>query len=301
MRFGRELIRSLQVVVCLTACAGLIGTVGCGSSGGGSPVTTAPARSTLDGNWLITGTLPFVNPLSFPSDHNAFGLAMTFSVEGKQLVGGGSVNMPCGAFITVGSSELVTGSIADDGTFSARAPALARSSSLQISGSIPATDAASWLGSYTFTSNNSTCPFTLSGPITATRIADVTGTFAGTTKLSISNGLSSPAITPVTITVSLQQGAMLPGTTQMDAELFGGTIRMQGGSCVTTGMATAVPAGGVLGAEFFVTFTMDDGSTVHLHGDAEDSAVSKLTVVGLFGTGGKCGSVSSEPFEIVRQ
>jgi hypothetical protein len=244
-----------------------------------------------------------VDPVNFGTPNNTFGLAMTFAVEGSQLVAGGTVNLPCGAFVSSGTGEVVTGVIASDGSFTAQtpvgsAPPLSTLSTLQIKGTVPAAGAASWAGSYTFTNANTFCPSTMSGPFTATRIADVTGTYSGSATLTPSTG--SPS-TPVTVSFALQQGALLSGTSQLDPELLTGTVQVKGSSCFSSGTVSSVPSGGVLGTEVVTTFTMDDGSSMNVLGDVENAQSAKISVHNMFATGGKCGLLSSGPFEIVRR
>jgi len=275
---------------------------GCGST----PVTTTgptPVPATLNGNWLLTGSLPFADPLGSGPPNSTFGLAMTFAVQGNQLVAADTVNMLCGAFVSSGSGGVVTGTIASDGSFTAQTAAGTplTLSTLQIKGTVPAAGATSWPGTYSFTTTNPSCPFTMTGLFTAVRIADVTGTYNGSTTLNPSTGATFTTPQPVTVSFTLQQGAVLTGSSQIDPEVLTGAVQVKGSSCFSSGTASSIAPGGVLGNEFITIFTMDDGSTVNLLADVENAQSTKASIRNLSGGGGKCGFFFTGPFEIVRQ
>lgn len=272
--------------------------VGCGSGSPASPV--AAAGSGLNGNWLITGTLPFSDPLNF--GNHAFGTSMTFTLVGNQFSAGGSENIPCSAGLVIGGGVVLTGTLAADGTLSAQSTqGAAPLPSLTLTGTGPAAGASNWTGTYTYTSTGGSCPLTVTGPFTAMRIADVTGTYAPAAPVQLTP--SSLGATPQTVTpaFSFVQGATLPGTTQFDPELLSGSVQIQGSSCFKSGAAAGVAGSGLLGSTFVTSFTLNDGSTVSFVGDIEDTGATRLVIHSLLFSGGACGTISSGPFELVKQ
>ena len=283
--------------------AALILLGGCGA-GTVSPVS-APVKTSaaaLNGNWLLVGTLPFADPLQ-PVGNNSLGLALTISSVGDSLVAGGSENVPCGLFTVGGAGSVVNGTVGSDGSFSLQPPASypPTLSALTIKGTLPAANATTWSGSYTFANNNTSCPLTQSGTLTATKIADLTGTYAGGTSVNFTGGSISSTPQPLTLTFSLQQGANLPGTAQFSAELLSGTVRIQGNPCFSSGTSAVAAGSGVLGTEFVTSFTLDDGSLLQLTGSIEDAATSKVNIRFLHGSGSKCGTFFGGPFRTIRQ
>jgi hypothetical protein len=275
----------------------LVGALGCGSGTPASPVTAA-AGSGLNGNWLITGTLPFIDPLNF--GNKAFGITMTFASTGNQITAGGTENVPCGNFI-VGGGTVLAGTLAADGTVSMQSTLGAPVPSLALTGKGPAAGASSWTGTYTYTSTNTSCPQTLTGPFTATRIADVTGTYAPAAPVQLMPASLGATPQPVTLTFSFVQGAMLPGTNQFDPELLSGSVQIQGSTCFKSGATASLLGSGLLGSNFVTSFALNDGSIMNFLGDIEDTGSTRLVVQGLFVSGGSCGTLSAQPFEVVKQ
>lgn len=240
---------------------------------------------------------------------------MTFSVVGDQIVGSGSVQIPCGqpaggglfsAF--VGGGVVLNGSIPKDGSFIAQTPASqpADLSTLQVQGSLPSSNASSWSGSYTFSSNDSGCPFNSSASFTAVRITDLTGTYIGSASLpaqTLSGDPASGSAQPASFTFSFQQGLTTPETQTVNEGMVNGSVQVQGASCFSSGQIQAQGQlqNRLLGTRFLVTFTMDDGSHLLLSANIEDNLSSKLGVISLLVEGGKCDGQSTEPFELSRQ
>jgi hypothetical protein len=274
---------------------------GCGASA--PTVTSAPAvasNSNLNGNWLLTGALPFSSPVG-PVSNNSFGVAATFQVIGNQIVISTSTNVPCGFFTSDGAGTVLTGTIASDGSFSAATPATTPSSlaTMQMTGAVPLSVGSSWKGTLNYANTSTSCAFAQAVSFTATPIANITGTYAGAATLSFES--LGAASQPVTFSFSLQQGATLPGTTTPDIQLLSGTVIVQGGSCFTSGTAAAGVGSGVLGTVFIEQFAMNDGATLNLIGNVQDASALKLAVTSVLSSGGKCGLVSTGPFALAKQ
>lgn len=254
---------------------------------------------------METGCWP-VNSRS--SGNNNFGLAMTFTVVGDQIAAGGSTQIPCGSSGSVGSGAVITGSAGADGSFSAQTSATQPADvlTLQIKGTVPSGSGSSWIGSYTFSNTDPSCPFTSSGPITAVRIADLTGTYSGSASLSPPFGTTGTA-QPVSLSFTLQQGQAVSGpagTQSVDEGILSGSVKVQGTSCFSTGqIVSSIPdlEGNILGTNVFATFTMDDGSHLLITANVEDTASSKLGVVNGLISGGKCDGQFIGSFETSRQ
>lgn len=279
-----------------------LSVIGCGA--GASAPVTRPDPNSLNGNWLLVGELPFLNP-GHTANKN-FGLAMTFSVLNGQIVAGGFDQFPCSPSGLIGTGVVVNGSIAQSGSFTAQTSPTQPSdaSTLQIQGVVPSGDSSSWSGTYSFSSNDSGCPFTSSGPFNAVRISDVTGTYTGSASLLPALGATGGNSQPVSLTVTLQQGQTVIGTQSVNESLLGGSIQVQGTSCFTTGQLIQTQPqleGNVLGTKLVATFTMDDGSHLSLFGNIEDILSSQLGFENLMVGGGKCDGQSTSLFELSRQ
>lgn len=231
---------------------------------------------------------------------------MTLSVVSGQIVGGGTDQFPCGKFVTGGSGDVVTGTVAQDGSFSAQSPSTQPSDvpTLQIHGTVPSSGGSSWTGSYTYANNNSSCPFTSSGPLTAVRIADITGTYAGSASLSVAPGPPTSPSQPISLTLTLQQGQPSADGKSTNETILAGSVKVQGSSCFTSGQIAQTPVqvnGSVEGTHAAAAFTMDDGSQLLFLVNIEDIESSKLGVISLLVSGGKCEGQTAGSFELSRQ
>jgi hypothetical protein len=227
---------------------------------------------------------------------------MTFSVVGTQIVAGGTENVPCGS-ATIGGGVVLTGTIAADGTLSAQTTLSGSVPLLVLTGTAPAAGASTWTGNYTYTSTAgaSSCPETFTGSFTATRIADLTGTYAPAAPIQLAPGSLGASTQSVTLSFSFTQGATLPGTTTLDPELLAGTVQIQGSSCFKSGTAAAVAGSGLLGSVLVTSFTLNDGSTMNFLGDIENTGSTRLVAQVVLISGGTCGTFSAQPFELVHQ
>lgn len=303
--FAVPRVKGFQTAL-IASCASLIFSVlGCGAGSTTLPATTS---NSITGNWLLTGALPFLGPNQFTNRN--FGVTMTFSTVGDQIVGGGYFQVPCPSSGTlsadIGGGIVVSGVADTKGSFTAQTSATQPSglATLQLQGSAPSSSASSWSGTYTFSSNNSGCPFNSSGPFSAARIADVTGTYTGSASLYPNGGLSSGSGQPISLTFTLQQQQTTAQIPAVNGGVLAGTVQVQGSPCFTSG--TIIPAqpqleGNVLGSHLLATFTMNDGSRLDLPSDIEDVTSGKLEVIGAAIVGGKCDGQATGPFELSRQ
>jgi hypothetical protein len=266
----------------------------------------------MTGNWLITGALPFLGSGQFANTN--FGVTMTFSAVGNQIVGGGSFQAPCSPAGLIGGGIVVSGRVDAKGTLSAQTSTTQSSgdvtlqplggATLELQGSVPAGTPGSWSGTYSFSSNNSSCPFISSGPFTAVRIAAVTGTYTGSTTLLPSGGALSGSGQPISLTFALQQQQSTTEIPGVNGGVLAGTVEVQGSPCFSSGtIVQAQPPveGNVLGSKLLTTFTMNDGSYLNLSANLEDVTSGKLEVIGLLFSGGACDRQVTGSFELSRQ
>lgn len=282
---------------------------GCGS---GTASLSTPAVSSspanLNGNWLLTGNLPFTilagNPLN-----STFGAAMTVSVLGNNLVATLERNEVCGNTVASGPIGVVTGTVASDNSFAISTASTIVSDTATVTGTIPATADSSWAGHLDLTDNTTFCSISRTLNFTAVRIADVTGTYSGTASLNGTLGGTLQSSQAATFAFTLQQGNTAPGTSTPNAALLSGTATVQGTPCFTSGtlpLPTLSPTGGlipissVLGSEVELQATMNDGSTVVIVGHIMDTSSSKIYVTGVVGSGGTCGAFFATPFTLTK-
>jgi hypothetical protein len=268
--------------------------IGCG---GGSPKPVAPPVSPLAKNWLITGPMPIY---SFtPPGSGVFSLAMSFDVTGNNITASGYGSGFCA---TTSSppiyndaftfDSLTTGVIAADRSFSLQTPQTTPIYSLSIQGKVPEMNAEQFAGTYAATFNSTigaSCVGNSAGMFTATSFPIVSGVYTGTGKFqSLTNGVLT--VTPVTIEATLQQGAMVldptTGLSKSSNIAIGGSIRVQGFPCFTSGTAKTTlfgpskePSSSIEGNIMRVNFTMDDGSTLNLTGALTDSTESHISAL----------------------
>jgi hypothetical protein len=280
--------------------------IGCGS---GSLTQAAPAVSPLAGNWLITGPIPSTGIPFSGMGTGLFSLAMSFDVTGDNITASGYASGFCtpestppiynGAF-SFGS--LTTGVVAADGSFTLQTPQNAPVASLLVQGKVPQMNADQFSGTY-MASFNSTigrpCVGNSSGMFTATSLPLVSGVYTGAGNFqTLTNGVSTA--TPITMQVSLQQGATVldpaTGLSKPSDIVIGGSIRVQGFPCFTSGTAdtTLLPISGepmssIAGNTVVVNFAMDDGSTLNLTGSLTDATESHITALFFVVPSAKCG------------
>ena len=277
--------------------------IGCG---GGSFKQVTPPASPLAGNWLIAGPMP---TYSFtPPGSGVFSLAMTFDVSDNNITASGYGSGFCASsssppiFNDAYSFEsLSTGVVATDGSFTLQTPQNISGYSLSVQGKIPEINAEQFAGTYMASFNSPAglpCVGNSGGMFTATSFPLVNGVYSGTGNFqTLTNGVSTA--TPITVQVNLQQGAPVldpaTGISTPSNIAIGGSIRMEGFPCYTSGAAnttlfglSAEPLSSIQGNILLVNFTMDDGSTLSLAGALTDSTESHISALLSVGFTGKC-------------
>ena len=292
-----------------TACGISLLLCGCG---GGSPKQAAPAVSPLAGNWLIAGPLP-TNGFTAPGT-GVFSLAMSFDVTDNNITASGYASGFCASNSNppiyneaFSFSGLTTGVIAPDGSFTLQTPQNIPSYSLSMQGRVPEINTGQFAGTYTATFNSPVgpqCVGNSSGMFTASSFPFVSGVYNGTGNFQTStNGIVSTA-SPITMQVSLQQGAtVLNPTTGLSTPsniAIGGNISVQGFPCFTSGTANTTqfglneePLSFIAGNIIRVNFMMDDGSTLGLTGALSDSTGRHISALFSVLPSEKCGGAGS--------
>lgn len=151
------------------------------------------------------------------------------------------------------------------------------------------------------------------GMFTATSFPLVNGLYNGMGNFqTLTDGVSTA--TPITVQVNLQQGASVldpaTGISKPTNIAIGGSIRVQGFPCFTSGTANTTlfgpsgePLSSIEGNIVSVNFTMDDGSTLNLTGALTDSTESDISALFSAGLLGKCGGgpYFFPPMDLTRQ
>jgi hypothetical protein len=280
--------------------------IGCGS--GILTQQAAPAVSPLAGNWLIVGPMP---TYSFtPPGTGVFSLAMTFDVTDNNITASGYGSGFCASSSSppifneaFSYGSLSTGVVATDGSFSLQTPQNTPIASLSMQGKVPEINADEFAGTYSVSFNSTIgrgCVGNSAGMFTATSFPLVNGLYNGTGNFqTLTDGVSTA--TPITVQVNLQQGAPVldpaTGISKPSNIAIGGSIRVQGFPCFTSGTAnttlfgpSAEPLSSIEGNIVSVNFTMDDGSTLNLAGALTDSTESHISALFLVVPSGKCGA-----------
>jgi hypothetical protein len=256
---------------------------GCG--GGTTASVKTVDTSLLEGNWLLTGSMPS-NAFSV-GQNPPFRLAVNFGVSGNVISAALSGNDTC----TSGTggiwfgSLILTGDIDSGGSFSVQTPAIL-SEKITIRGSVPVAGGA-WSGSYSTAINTTgTCVESSSGAFTATPFPLVNGTYAGPMTVG------GPAVpSPTSIAITIQQGGVL--TNLPNISVLTGSIRVQGSSCFSSGVTDGTTSNNIQGNEIQLAFVMDDGSILRLLGSITDATGSQISIGDATVTGGHCGGTFS--------
>jgi hypothetical protein len=297
----------------LAACGAGLLLSGCG--GGTASPTVKPVASALAGNWLIAGPMPTYG--FTPPGTGVFSLAMSFDVSGNNITASAYGSGFCASKSSppiyndqFSFDALTTGVIAADGSFSLQTPQNIPSYSLSIQGSVPKMNAEQFPGTYVASFNSPTgapgtpCIGNSAGMFTATPFPIVSGVYTGMGNFqSLTDGVLT--VTPVTIEATLQQGAAVfdsaTGISTASNVAIGGTIRVEGFPCFTSGVADTTvlhpgmePFSSIQGNVMRMNFKMNDGSTLGMNGvltDSTESHISASFSVAPFGEG--CGAGSS--------
>jgi hypothetical protein len=283
--------------------------IGCGS---GSSKQVAPAVSLLAGNWLIVGPMPTYG--FTPPGTGVFSLAMTFDVTGNNITAASYGSGFCASSAsppifnnTFSFEGLSTGVIAADGSFSLQTPQNTPIYSLSVQGKTPGINAEQFAGTYAASFNSTigpACVGNSGGMFTATSFPLVNGVYTATGNFqTLSATGAASTTTPITMQVNLQQGAPVldpaTGISKASNIAMGGSIRMQGFPCFTSGTAnttlfvpTAEPLSTIQGNVLSVSFTMDDGSTLNLTGALTDATESQISALFSLNFTGECAGVT---------
>ena len=235
--------------------------IGCGTSST-SFTPAAPSTASLNGNWYATGNR---------QTHQYPFLSLALIVDGSQITANGDMMVPCSnvSGLATGAGFTLTGQISSDGSFhlgeiSAGGIPINSSIQLAIDGSAPASGLGTWTGTYSFTdlAGYTSCIVNLTAPFTATALAPINATYAGTLT-------GSPG--SVGVSATIVQGASIslpePGGTVYSYLPLSGTITVSGSPCFTHGTASATAQNNQIEGDISnLNFTMDDGSTVWLSG-----------------------------------
>ena len=287
------------------ACGAGLLLCGCGGkSVTATPTPVTPDASALAGNWLIVGPMPAISPsVSIPPQPPPMRLALTVDAVGNNIVAAGFGTHLCGSFMgSFSFAPVVTGTVAQDGSFSLGAPPVFPDITVAMTGKMPATAGTPWAGSYTvgFTELpgfQTDCVGTFSDTFTAISFPLVNGVYAGTASSTTSvNG--APTTTTMALQVTLQQGGTatdIRGRTVTSNTVLTGSIKVQGSPCFSSGTTNGSVSSSVLGNEVSAAFTMDDGSTLELSGSLTDASESRIATNLVLLTGGQCGG-SRPPF-----
>jgi hypothetical protein len=261
--------------------------IGCGTSG--TPTSPAvPNTAALSGNWVLAGTTRFAsNPY----------LTAAVIVSGSEIAAEGEFTVPCSNApgSSVGGSFTLTGQIASDGTFQLSEfsfPGAPNASSIQLSinGSAPSGATTNWTGTYSFTdlAGYTSCIVNLTAPFTATALAPINATYAGT--LTAAPGSTTLGSVAVSTTIAQGAGTSLPGPLGIvDFYLpLSGTITVAGSPCFTRGTSNVSSINQIEGDFAILDFTMDDGSQVLLSGFVAIPGEASFPTAILLVSGGNC-------------
>jgi hypothetical protein len=289
--FEAQFLRSSPIGL-LTAFILLL--AGCGGAAPGISPTTAASASNLQGNWLLVGTLPFSSVSGSPQNLN-FGFAGTFTVIGTRVEAALASNFACSGFGVSSPGPIVSGIIASNGSFTLQNAAFIPFTSMAtITGSIPADGASTWSGHLTFSNGTGgACPVVAqSVDFQAIRIAELTGTYGGTTTLQ-STSLMAPNKQNVTVTLTVQQGGAADGVG------LSGALKIQGSSCLSSG--TLLFGSGVIAPIVSIQLMTNDGSSAVTGGQILDTGGLHLSFGDALFNSSACGSILLSQTTLVRQ
>jgi hypothetical protein len=258
-------------------------------NGSRDTVLSSANASPLDGNWHLAGDR---RTAQYPA------ISLFLHLDGTHIVGSGYKDVHCLADprIAAGGSLGVSGELEPDGTFTLTTQP---GNTIQaiVSGRIPAPGATSWTGKYQFTGSSSrTCGMDQSGEFTATLLAPFNRTFAGpATALfdqSPPRGYRGKTVSTVSLSITAAQGPVFAHQRNVPGLVFyqplTGSIAVKGSPCFKTGIAASSPYNTLHGGLAYLTFTMDDGSELHVSTVFTDAGESALWLLGAEVKGGNC-------------
>jgi hypothetical protein len=249
---------------------------------GQTPVPTTP--SPLNGNWHLAGSRA---PKKFPD------LSMSVQVNGTQIFAHGWLQVRCSDSQTSGSggSFGVDGTLAPDGSFTLFTRSPRNTNQITITGTAPfgptsGNPAPTWSGTYRITSTSPYCSLDEKDAFTATSLASFAGTFRGSAFMYPGPGKNA------SLTLTVTQAGVVTRIIRTGAFRFyfpiTATIQVSDSPCFTHGTAEASPYNTLEGDLSYLTFTMDDGSELHISSLFTDASESTLEVLTAYVKGGKC-------------
>jgi hypothetical protein len=260
--------------------------LGCGNSSTSFTPTppTTPTTASLNGNWYATGSR---QARQYPF------LTLALVLDGSLITANGDMMVPCSNVPTLatGGSFTLTGQLNTDGSFhlaevSSTGVPINNSIQVAIDGSSPATGSSTWSGTYTFTdlAGYTSCIVNLTGPFTATAIAPINATYAGTLTGSLGSAVVSTTIVQGAGISLAEPGGGVDSYLPLSA-----TITVSGSPCFTHGTASAAIDNNQINGDILsLNFIMDDGSNVWLPGWFTGPDESVMNPAGLVIGGGNC-------------
>jgi hypothetical protein len=266
----------------------------CGGTSTQPASTPTPDPNAIQGNWHLTGHLPFPGD---PSQGPVLTLAVGLS--GKTIYAIGDAAAPCsedpnmwfGGPLSSTGTKAASAEIAADGSFSLNSaddPLIPMQFTIQ--GNVPSVGSSIWQGRYTlFTSPSLTlnCSFNLSGTFTATPYRALNGTYAGSI-----NG--SGLLAGMSISMNLTQGSPNINLSAVNLSNFdipmSGTVTVDGTPCFISGTISS-SSSSIRGDYLRLFVTMNNGSFLSVSGWLSDESGTTLKWVSVSVLGpGQCAS-----------
>jgi hypothetical protein len=257
--------------MCTLAAVAALGLfIGCGggSTTPSAVAVTAGTPANLNGNWILT---PVSSGTSGTPSIN--GVVMTVTVSGASITGFATLPVVCGSTTSLTTATLAGAFSPSGGTFSLSGGGMLV---LSVQGNTPTVAGGAWTGSYTYVASPGTCSVSGSSSIGATAMPALSGAYTSSGDL-----LQSNVLTPVTMTLTLQQEALKSSSYPESGQAVSGSITIQGSSCLTSGTIQAAslsttPAGSLGGTDLELYFSMNDGSQLLLTGTVSATDASQF-------------------------
>jgi hypothetical protein len=233
-----------------------------------------------------------------PNTSTATAVAASFAVSGTNIIGSAQIVGVCGTggAFQQGYVAAISGTVNEDGTFTASFSSTQSPQTLTIQGTVPTNTDAGWAGnvSYSSAGGPGQCAASFSNSFTAAPVGSVAGAFSGSGELtyaSVTSGLTPALGTPYSMSASLTQGSA-------GAEsAITGTVQFSGFSCFTSGTASTIGSN-IESNILNLNFTMNDGASVLVAGSVNNVAGTQLAISGIYVRGDSCAGnyfVASDP------
>ena len=258
-----------------------------------APTTPPQTSSPLNGNWNITGNR---EKMQFPL------ISMFIQVEGTHILGQGDVHVMCpdAPKNGGGGDRSMGGELAADGSFTLTTLNPNTRVKVTVKGKAPLAGATTWSGEYTVVGNPYLACATnrQADTFTATPLAPLSGTFAGSTTMQYSYadppppGYTGPMTYKANLSITAQQGAPLVSHITRKGVVrhlpLTGEINVKGAPCFSHGTAEAGLSSTIEGDIVHLKFEMDDGSQLNVSAVYTDPSESGISLSLVRVTGGKC-------------